>query len=193
MKWFHILIKSICVFVNHLKSFCSPIFHFDFSASSNNHCLDNVILSHIRKFQSFSENLEPPLTCYHGIHFEDSWFIPTAAVCVDSNCINSIILDFSMMPIIKNFHVWCFQFVHDALDPCFSPAGGSVDLHSCEKAEFRLEQLGLGRWRQLVQREGRPGSELCWRGWLGKRLGWGGHGHNAEQQHPPPARRGSAG
>lgn len=98
-----------------------------------------------------------------------------------------------MLPFIEVFTFKCFWFVFAILDPLFFNAGGSVRLYSCEKAEFRLEQLGLGRWRQLVEWEGRPGSELCRRGRLGKRLGWGGHRHYAEQLHPRPARRGPTG
>lgn len=68
--------------------------------------------------------------------------------------------------------------------------GGPV--HSGEEAELWLEQLGLGCWRQLVQREGRAGSELRRRGWLGQWLGRGGHGHDFDQHDSPPARRGAA-
>lgn len=68
--------------------------------------------------------------------------------------------------------------------------GGPV-LCSGEKAELWLEQLRLGRRRQLVKRERRPGSELCGRRRLGQWLGRGGHRHNVDQHDTPSARRGA--
>lgn len=67
--------------------------------------------------------------------------------------------------------------------------GGQVSHCSHEKAELRLEQLWLGcRW-QLVQWEGRAGTELCGGGRMGQRLGRGRRRRDFDKHVAPAAWR----
>lgn len=91
------------------------------------------------------------------------------------------------------FYIISYSLHFDLESPLWYPGGPVLVVHGGEKAELWLEQLRLGRWWQLVQWEGRAGSELCGRRRLGQRLGGGGHGHNLDQRNAPPSWRGAVG